>query len=73
MRKLEVAAHLTDSQYKLLLHVYAQHNSSMGLEKRKGYMLSDVVKVEWDQAEQTVNVYYKNGDWWHYAKDGTWY
>ncbi|MFJ5771433.1 hypothetical protein [Psychrobacillus sp. NPDC093180] len=73
MKKLPVAKHLTDGEYKLLLSVYAKHNSSMGLEKRKDYTASDIVKVERNAKEQCLHVHYKNGDWWHYSNDGTWY
>lgn len=73
MKKLPIAEHLTDSEYVLLLQVYANHNRSMGMEKRKAYALSDIVKVERNTTEQCLHVHYKNGDWWHYSKDGTWY
>lgn len=72
-KKLPVAKHLTDGEYVVLMQVYANHNSSMGLEKRKNYTLSDIVKVERDSEEQCLNVHYKNGDWWHYSVNGTWY
>lgn len=73
MKKLPVADHLTESEYRIFLQVYAEHNRAMGLEKRKNFTLSDVVKVESNPEESCVNVHYKNGDWWHYSKDGTWY
>lgn len=72
-KKLPVAEHLTDSEYKLLLQVYANHNRSMGMEKRKDYTLSDIVRVERNSEEKCLNVYYTNGDWWHYSSDGSWY
>jgi hypothetical protein len=71
MKKLPVAQHLTDHEYKMLLEVYAKHNSSMGLEERKNYTLSDIVKVE--RGNRCLKVYYKNGDWWHYSMEGKWY
>lgn len=73
MAKLPVANHLSDGEYRLLLEVYANHNRSMGHEMRKKYSLSDIVKVEKNIEENCLNVHYKNGDWWHYCKDGTWY
>lgn len=72
-KKLPVASHLTDSEYQLLMQVYANHNRSMGLDKRKDYTLSDIVKVVSNTKENCLEVYYKNGDWWHYSVDGTWY
>jgi len=73
IKKLPVAAHLNDDEYKLLLTVYANHNSSMGLKERNNYTLSDIVKVERNTEEKCLNVHYKNGDWWHYSTNGTWY
>lgn len=73
MKKLPVAKHLNDDEYRLLLETYANHNSSMALEKRKNYTLSDIVKVERNTKENCLNVYYRNGDWWHYTAKGTWY
>lgn len=73
MKKLPVAEHLTDGEYLLLLIVYADHNSSMGLEERKSHSLTHIVKVESSQEEKCVKVYYENGDWWHYDYNGTWY
>lgn len=73
MKKIRVAENLTDNEYALFLQVYARHNSAMGLEKRKDYTLSDIVKVEWNEEEDCLHVYYKDGEWWHYCKDGTWY
>lgn len=72
-KKLPVAEHLNDKEYKLFLDVYQKHNRSMGIEKRKNYTLSHVVKVERNTEENCLNVHYKNGDWWHYAPNGMWY
>lgn len=63
MKKIPVAKHLSDNEYRLLLTVYANHNSSMGLEKRKDFTLSDIVKVKRNLKESCLEVYYKNGDW----------
>lgn len=73
MKKIPVAKHLTDSEYFLLMQVYANHNRSMGMEKRKSYTLSHIAKIEVNKEEDCLNVHYKNGDWWHYSKDGMWY
>jgi hypothetical protein len=73
VEKIPVAAHLNDKEYLLLLEVYANHNRGMGMEKRKDYTLSDIVKVERNTEENCLNVHYKNGDWWHYSANGTWY
>lgn len=72
-KKLDVAKHLSDAEYKLLLETYARHNSMMGLEARKKYTLSHIIKVERNASENCLNVYYENGDWWHYTPQKTWY
>lgn len=72
MEKLIVAKHLSDIEYQLLMQVYANHNRSMGMEKRKDYTLSDIIKVKRNVEERCLNVHYKS-DWWHYCTDGTWY
>lgn len=73
MRKILVAKHLTDDEYKLLLRVYAKHNSSMGLKERETHSLSHIVKVVRNTKEKCLNVHYSNGDWWHYTTAGNWY
>lgn len=74
--KIPVAEHLTDSEYGLFLKVHADHTNAMGLEERKDYTLADIVKVQRNPAEKCLNVYYRNGDWWHYSVEpggATWY
>lgn len=73
MKKIDVAKHLTDEEYRLLLKVYAEHTSSMGLEQRKAYTFSHIIKVARNPEENCLEVYYENGDWWHYCANGTWY
>ncbi|MEC1723916.1 hypothetical protein P9E34_04040 [Schinkia azotoformans] len=72
MKKFPAAKHLSDDEYRLLMNVYASHNRAMGLEKRKDYTLSNIVKVKSNMKERCLEVYYKNGDWFHYFADGTW-
>ncbi|MEC1768314.1 hypothetical protein [Schinkia azotoformans] len=72
-KKFPVAKHLTDREYQLLLTVYANHNRAMGIEKRKDYTLSDIVKVKRNLKEKCLEVYYRNGDWWHYTTKGEWW
>lgn len=73
MKKLPVASHLTDNEYKLLLDVYQKHNRSMDFEERKSHTLTDIVKVERNTEENSLIVHYQNGDWWYYTNDGTWH
>lgn len=72
-KKLAAAKHLNDTEYRLLLETHARHNSTMGLETQKNYTLSDIVKVERNKEEKCLNVHYRNGDWWHYMPDRTWW
>lgn len=73
MNKLSVASHLTVDEYKTLFQTYVNHNRSMGMKERAFYTLSDIVKVEKNAKDNCLNVYYRNGEWWHYTKDGQWY
>ncbi len=70
--KLPVASHLNDSEYKLLLTVYANHNSSIGLKERAQYNLSEVTKVKRNTDEICLEVHYGNGEWFKYYPNGTW-
>jgi hypothetical protein len=70
--KIPVAKHLRDEEYKVLLHVHKKHNRSMGLEERKKYTLSQIVKVERNFKQICLNVYYENGEWFKYFPNGTW-
>lgn len=71
--KIPVASHLTDFMYKIFLNVYANHNRSMGMQERAKYSLSDITKIEINKEENCLNVYFENGNWWHYTLDGRWY
>lgn len=64
---------LTDEQVKLFKEVYSKHQQVMGTETRKKYTLSHIDNIVWDHQEDCLKVYYSNGDWWHYTKEGTWY
>jgi hypothetical protein len=64
---------LTTDQQQLLEHVYDRHTWAMGTEMRIRYTVDQIKEVKWDKVDRTVNIYFKNGDWWHYAMDGTWY
>ena len=72
MERLEVAKHLTDEDYQLLLSVQAKHSRTMGVSKRENYKVEDIVRVK-KEVPGVLSVHYRNGDWWHYMKDGTWY
>ena len=71
MKRLPVASHLTDFEYKILLETYAAHNAAMGFEMRKKYTADKIVKVE--RGDNCLHVHYKDGEWWHYTPQKTWY
>lgn len=72
MKRPSFARRLTDREYVILMQVYANHNSSMGLEMRKKYTLSDIDKIKINKEENCLEVFFSNGDWWKYHSDGTW-
>ena len=72
MNKLPAAKNLSDAEYRFLLKVFADHNRSMGIEERKHYSLTDIVKVKKNFKENCFEVYYSNGEWFHYFPNGTW-
>jgi hypothetical protein len=73
MSKILAAKHLSDVEYGLLLKVHAKHIRGMGKEARENYSLENIVKIKRNIKENCLNVYYSNGDWFHYAANGTWY
>lgn len=73
VKKTPVAKHLSNSEYQLLMTVYANHNQSMGLKERGNYNVSNIVKIVKNPKEKCLEVYYENCNWWHYSADGTWY
>lgn len=70
---LPVVKHLSKKEQELFFTVYANHNRSIGIEKRAEYTLASVVKVVSVPEEKCLHVHYADGEWWHYGEDGTWY
>jgi hypothetical protein len=66
---------LTDEQQELFNRVHTAHLAAFwdGSEAREKRTLEHITKVVWDASEDCLNVYYDDGEWWHYCKDGTWY
>jgi hypothetical protein len=73
MDKVKGYSNLTEAQQQLLEHVYDRHTWAMGTEIRIKYTVDQIKEVKWDKVDQTVNIYFKNGDWWHYNSKGEWY
>jgi hypothetical protein len=64
---------LTKVQEDEFKSIHEKHYKGMGLSTRKNYTLNHITNVDWDEAEKCYKVYYKDGEWWHYLPDGTWY
>jgi hypothetical protein len=71
--KVKGYVNLTADQQQLLERVYARHMAAMGTEMRSRYPVDQIKEVKWDKVDRTVNIYFQNGDWWHYNKQGNWY
>lgn len=71
-KKIPVAKHLNDDEYKQLIETYAKHNRSMGLSLRDKYSISNIVKVE-RGSNGNLHVHYADGEWWHYTPSRNWY
>lgn len=71
-RRLEVAAHLTEDEYKQLMETYVEHNRHLWQEDRVKYSAANIVKVERGE-KGNLHVHYASGDWWHYTPDCKWY
>jgi len=70
--RIPVAAHLSDDDYRTLLTVYANHNSSMDFATRIKYSASHIVRVEKHAEEGCLTVHYTDGSQFKYNADGTW-
>ena len=71
-KRLKVAEHLTDAEYKQLLETYAAHNSAMWQEDRDKYGAHNIIKVTRGD-NGNLHVHYASGDWWHYTPGRQWY
>lgn len=63
---------LTKNQKELLERVYKKHLRQMWEEDRGLYAIEKIKKVEWDNEENTVNIFFED-TWWHYNQNDTWY
>ena len=60
---------LTKEQVEHMKKVNKLHTDCVGLEYKEGM---EIVET-WINENNTVCVRLKNGDWYHYTKDGTWF
>lgn len=59
---------LTKGQQDLLVAINTRHKAGVGTDYKDGYT---PVKVVPDYGR--LRVWFKNGNWLYYAKDGSWY
>jgi len=63
-------SNLTNEQKDLFDSVYKNHIMAMKAEMRKRYSEQHLEKVKADKGG--IKVYFDNGEWFKYLKDGTW-
>lgn len=59
---------LSEEQRQLLISTHKRHLAAVGNDYKLGYTPIDV-----KAAGRKLIVHFKNGEWLHYAADGTWY
>jgi hypothetical protein len=64
---------LTAEQHELFKWVYKRHYYAQGEESRRKRTFDCIEKVEWNEKEGCLHVFFDDGEWWHYLPDGTWY
>lgn len=60
---------LTEKQIEHMERVNKHHTDCVGLDYKAGMEIIEA----WVDERDNVCVRLKNGEWFHYLKDGTWY
>ena len=60
---------LTEEQKDLMKKTNELHTKIVGMDYKEGMEIIET----WLDENNTVCVRLKNGEWYHYTKDGTWY
>ncbi len=60
---------LTEEQKDLMKKTNELHTKIVGMDYKEGMEIIET----WIDENNTVCVRLKNGEWYHYTKDGTWY
>lgn len=60
---------LTQEQKDLMNKTNELHTEIVGMDYKKGMEIIET----WIDENDCVCVRLKNGEWYHYSKDGTWY
>lgn len=64
---------LSDFERGVLITTHNRHLSSMGTDQAKNHQLKNIVKISRNFKDNCFNVYYDNGDWYHYTLSNDWY
>lgn len=65
-------AKLNAEENKLFETVHARHLSTLGVQEKEKYQKEQIIRIERDAANKSLNVYFKNGEWFRYFGNGTW-
>lgn len=60
---------LTEKQIELMNRINKLHTQIVGSDYKEGMKITEV----WIDENKVVCVRLKNGEWYHYNEDGTWY
>ena len=60
---------LTEDQKELMLKINKLHTQIVGSDYKSGMEIIET----WLDENNTVCVRLKNGEWYHYSEDGTWW
>lgn len=66
--KIKGFNNLTQEQQRLLIRTNAKHKAGVGTDYKEGW-----TPVEVSPLGKNLKVTFKNGEWLHYAPNGTWY
>ncbi|RIJ65509.1 hypothetical protein [Rummeliibacillus sp. POC4] len=61
---------LVAHEIEMLEKLNAKHQKKYGTKDRQQYVFENIIRVERDFQKQCFNVYFQNGEWFHYCLDG---
>lgn len=72
MKQVDGYESLNPEQQNILESTYRFHLEAMGEHVRVRYNLERIREVRWNSREQCVEIFFMNGDWWHYLNNTWW-
>lgn len=70
---MQTLADLNDFERSNLLETHKRHLRSMGKEQQANHQLENITKVVRNYEKRCFQVYFKNGEWYHYTLNHEWY